>query len=536
MTISSVTSDYATSAEIFTAAVTLDGPNDCAEYGGCTVEYQIFCGGLIGIYPQGSLDSPVTLSARDCINPVGDVVDAVVFENDPPENDPAGGKVGTTDEYMLYWAGSLDLTTAEVNVERLIAQGDTGAYMLCAPLYPGENWSLCEGAIDPKSGWETIDNIAAAVGQGGLVSVLTGMPALDSHGDSDDPLWALVAAPSAKFAKELSRRGITSLEICVLASAAPGATHLQKSSESDETLACIAASEAPGSRAVKIARGLTAMRTVAGGAGVLVTAWVIWRLLEDTTGDSHHHQVDPSPGPSPFPDPDPTPVIPCATCYLPTQEVDLVTQRIATALPKLNPTITKTAAETCVEEEVLAGDDSYPCLTKPLFFPGYDALQAAEHDADVIATVPAWFRLTYESGPDKEKVDGVDRDWYGATRYKNQCDEERAKRGVECDEYPFYTTVEGGPGAYAVTTKAVAEVARDDNQKEGRALNRMQDDPACGMATVSGAGGKGKRPRLFPGSKTQAYIVIPMVLPVSDHLCGGVVAPPVGGGGAPIPS
>ena len=192
-----------------------------------------------------------------------------------------------------------------------------------------------------------------------------------------------------------------------------------------------------------------------------------------------------------------------------------------------------------LDEELGAGDEGEPCLSKPLFFPGLDASQAAEHDAEVIAAFPAWFQLTYESGHDKQN-DRVLSGWYNnKVQYKAQCGDERELRGVECDEYPFYSTVEGGPAAYEITPLVLKEISAKDNNVEGAALRVMQDDPDCHMATIAGPSGKGSRPRLFQGSKNQQYIVVPLVLPISSHICTNATAPPSGGGtggGGPMPS
>jgi Deoxyribonuclease NucA/NucB len=48
-----------------------------------------------------------------------------------------------------------------------------------------------------------------------------------------------------------------------------------------------------------------------------------------------------------------------------------------------------------------------------------------------------------------------------------------ATRGVDCDEYPFYSTVEGGPGA------SLKEVPSNENRAEGNALNSMYQDADC---------------------------------------------------------
>lgn len=200
---------------------------------------------------------------------------------------------------------------------------------------------------------------------------------------------------------------------------------------------------------------------------------------------------------------------------------------------ELDSEAARTIARTCVAYAAAAGDPTDRCLTDPIFIPGADAGAAAVHDAKVIAHVPEWYRLTYMSGKDKQdtQLGDVKRRWY---ENRMGCDPKREPRGVECDEYPFYTTVEGGPAAYTRTPLVLEEVPVAENKAEGNALQRMQNDPRCNMATIT-------KPRSTPGSGSQQFIVVPMAVPVprtspvqyfgpaSFHVCGS--SP---GGGGPV--
>jgi hypothetical protein len=134
-------------------------------------------------------------------------------------------------------------------------------------------------------------------------------------------------------------------------------------------------------------------------------------------------------------------------------------------------------------------------LDDPVFFPGRDAGWAAVHDAIAIAEHPEWARLTYLSTSDKKLT--VRRRWYAARGYQayaaGRCAPDPTLRGVECDEYPFYSSVEGGPGA------SLSEVPRDHNQSEAHALNSMYQDSAC---------------RMDSGHTT--YFVVPIATPNAD--------------------
>jgi len=172
----------------------------------------------------------------------------------------------------------------------------------------------------------------------------------------------------------------------------------------------------------------------------------------------------------------------------------------------------------------------------PIFLPGRDAGTAAIHDDYAILANPQWFMLTYLSPKAKAKS-GVREGWYDVKKYRAVCPKEASLRNAQCDEYPFYSTVEGGPGA------SLWEVPAAQNEAEGRALHAMQYDSACGMATSTG-----HLPWDFPGLGTQKFLVVPTAVPAgedstgatvftgppSTHVCGNAVSmpPPTGGGGS----
>ncbi len=195
------------------------------------------------------------------------------------------------------------------------------------------------------------------------------------------------------------------------------------------------------------------------------------------------------------------------------------------------PAQSRKAARACIKAEVAAraagviGPDERPCLEEPVFFPGADAGYAALHDAQAIAERPEWAKLTYISGADK-RASGVEARWYTlAANRTPACPPKPAERGKNCDEYPFFTTVEGGPGA------SLQEVPADENRAEGSALRRMYSDPNGQMEGV--------------GSESTRFFVVSLAVPLgvpgtpdlqftgppSMHVClPGSGAPGVGGG------
>lgn len=205
-------------------------------------------------------------------------------------------------------------------------------------------------------------------------------------------------------------------------------------------------------------------------------------------------------------------------------EVKQVADRVLRTVDWIRPSDAQLLAERCVALAAAAGLADQPCLSQPIFVPGAEAGEAAMHDAGVIQEVPAWFRLTYMSPADKGSS-GVPRTWYDAAAYSANCGPNRGPRGVQCDEYPFYTTVEGGPQAFSQTPSVLKEVDSAHNMLEGIALKKMHYDPKCGMA-ASGS-------NTTSGSGTQPFLVVPAAVqvngafigPPSFHVCGG----PAGG-------
>ena len=236
-------------------------------------------------------------------------------------------------------------------------------------------------------------------------------------------------------------------------------------------------------------------------------------------------------------------------------DVDRVRNRIADAEPDLDPEDARRAARTCVDQEIAALEVGVefsvpnPCEALPLYFPGADVGEVAEHNADAIAQQPAWFQLHYQP----ERLSPYDPRWYNAVAFRDSCPMKRAERNVHCDEFPYRATVEGGPGA------SLREVHVDHNRREGTLRGRMYADTRCNM-------------RSNPGAQ-QAFLVIPLAQagqradieevtyrrysaikrdeahayagPNTFHVCSGALAPaleefpldpsfPGGGGGSSV--
>ncbi len=135
-----------------------------------------------------------------------------------------------------------------------------------------------------------------------------------------------------------------------------------------------------------------------------------------------------------------------------------------------------------------------PCEDRPVFSPGSNVPSATQHDYDAIfgtsgsSGTPGWLQLHYVSGADKNTL-GQNRKWFLS---QPEC---ANAQPFECDEYPYFTSAEGGPPADP--RPSLRKVVPADNRLEGSILGgfvsgcKLRSDPAGGNAGT-------------------AYLVIPM--------------------------
>jgi hypothetical protein len=110
----------------------------------------------------------------------------------------------------------------------------------------------------------------------------------------------------------------------------------------------------------------------------------------------------------------------------------------------------------------VVGLDS-PCNALPanVLFPGHDAEKSTEHNIVAIASYPPWDFLVRSPGQ------GL-RNWYDVTKDPRWSG--RAA-GVVCDEYPFFTTVEGGQ--FGVPLPSLAQVPGSESLPQARAISAI---------------------------------------------------------------
>jgi hypothetical protein len=117
----------------------------------------------------------------------------------------------------------------------------------------------------------------------------------------------------------------------------------------------------------------------------------------------------------------------------------------------------------------------------PIFITGgLTTPKSTEHDLEALDLNPTWLFLN--RGPNSEDADGNDgfarRDWY---RAKPACIEKSADQ--DCDEFPFYSTVQGGPAFGIYPEGHLKGVLSSDNRSQGSSVGAFYRK--CGMTVDS---------------------------------------------------
>ena len=156
------------------------------------------------------------------------------------------------------------------------------------------------------------------------------------------------------------------------------------------------------------------------------------------------------------------------------------------------------------------------CSTKAILVPGSDTPQAARHDFDVIVGSPDTFQLTYAT--QKEKSDsGLASGWYNNAPYRDVCGTGLRPIGsdgkaMECDEYPFYATLEGGPlPGQQLRPNQLRLLDSTDNGKAGRLYGGFA--AVCGLVAAA------------PESTERKFLVVPLpdqqIVPTRGYCAAG---------------
>lgn len=119
----------------------------------------------------------------------------------------------------------------------------------------------------------------------------------------------------------------------------------------------------------------------------------------------------------------------------------------------------------------------HPCNGQAIFMPAGDMREASQHDLDAIGA-GAPMTLSYVSVTENLMQRGFSRGWYAGD---SRCEGSGVDTGNECDEYPYFSTLQGGPLRATPPGIGVSlrPISRDPNRWEGSALQAFYN--ACGL-------------------------------------------------------
>jgi len=240
--------------------------------------------------------------------------------------------------------------------------------------------------------------------------------------------------------------------VCDAVLTMPG-THVAQSSVTDQWLACDAARTSGKS----LLATLAAIGAVAGSSQVI---WLLYhRGLDAQTDTPTQYPNNPVPDPVRVP-----PVLPVGSAVATLAE-DLLERNSALTQKQAD-----TLARTCLWLVARAAlNAAQKCGSLPIFASGSDVPEATQHDLEGLTQTPSWIALNYE-GPNKP----------GAGWQTNLCNPPPDTLTQQCDEYPFFATLQGGPNASpAPDLKAISKA---DNQLQGSRYGNFV--VACGLANA----------------------------------------------------
>jgi hypothetical protein len=151
---------------------------------------------------------------------------------------------------------------------------------------------------------------------------------------------------------------------------------------------------------------------------------------------------------------------------------------LAPTLTLLNPDLPQewadNVANQCLFLMARAGENGFRnCKQLPIFASGADVPQATNHDLEALTSHFSWVQLNYEFGQTKPGAG-----W-------QTCPD--IQPGQQCDEYPFFATLQGGPSA--VPTPDLKAINSTQNMSQGgkysafsaSCLNRETGRPFLGI-------------------------------------------------------
>lgn len=174
----------------------------------------------------------------------------------------------------------------------------------------------------------------------------------------------------------------------------------------------------------------------------------------------------------------------------------------------------RSAARTCLKQASAAARagatfaSANPCQDMPILFPAgsadgtgiLNAYEAAQHDLEAIGKRPEWFQLNYMSRTTKRTQ--VPVRWFDSEPYASVSGCKWKSSDQNCDEYPFYSSTQGGPISHGGSGASLKPVNSDQNSIEGSVFGVMVSK--CKMESAQAA------LRGTPANGGTPFIVVPM--------------------------
>ncbi len=212
---------------------------------------------------------------------------------------------------------------------------------------------------------------------------------------------------------------------------------------------------------------------------------------------------------------------------------------IQTADPTITPSDADKITELCRQLVADAAMDDIadasgvlrsPCEMLPIFVPGFDVLEATNHDLASIYSHPTTVLLHNATGVQttaRMSADGFSPvQTYTWRQLVPTTSPAYTSVGgtacitlpkLECDEYPFYSSKEGGPFGDPADPNTwsgftITQISQPHNQAEGDAYLRFKSDDNCAL----------RDPVTKIQTENLPFLVVPVPdLPLTTHICKG---------------
>jgi hypothetical protein len=170
----------------------------------------------------------------------------------------------------------------------------------------------------------------------------------------------------------------------------------------------------------------------------------------------------------------------------------------------INDTNKKTIARTCRTLVQRASRPAGDCTSLPMFVVGRDALKPAQNDFSAILHHPEWVALN-------RRVDSTNTRWY---RNQPGClDEDRIPINAECDEYPYWSSMQAQDGPLNTATPQIVWTPSQENRLEGNALRKFYSNDGPGTFPWRGCDIQARQLTDVVPTLESTYLVVP--IPVS---------------------